>query len=138
MPVIGFAGALLAALGWGTDAVLARQGLRRMPPALGTFLSLCAGLTACLILLAIVGPARYPLAGVAWFMLVGLVNFLLGRQCNYRATKQLGAARAASIFATSPLVSITLAILFAGEHVSIPLLLGVALVISGIILVVRS
>lgn len=135
---MGFLGAIMAALGWGTDSVLARQGLRKLPPALGTAISLCASLPICLILLAIVGPGRYPLAGFAWFGMLGLINFLLGRQFNYRSTKRLGAARAASLMATAPLVSITLAVLFAGEHVTPLLLLGVALSVSGVILVVSG
>ncbi len=137
----GFIGAALAALGWGTDAVLARQGLRRLPPALGTFLSLCASVTVCTLLLLILDPGglgRYPAGGVAWFALIGLVNFLIGRQCNFGATKRLGAARSAAIFATSPLVSILLATLFTGERAVPVLLLGTALIVAGVILVVTS
>ncbi|MDP9375085.1 MAG: DMT family transporter [Chloroflexota bacterium] len=139
--MLGYIGAALAALGWGTDAVLARQGLRRLHPAVGTFLSLCASLTVCALLLLIVDPGglgRYPLGGVAWFALIGLINFLIGRQCNFGATKRLGAARSASIFATSPLVSILLATLFTGERASAPLLFGAGLIVAGVILVVTS
>ena len=139
--MLGLFAAALAAVGWGTDAVLARCGLREIPPALGTFLSLCAGLAACLIALLILDPGglgRYPPAGVAWFALVGLINFLVGRQCNYNATRRLGAARSVSIFATSPLISIALAVGFTGERVSPILLAGVALIVAGVVLVVRS
>ena len=136
--MIGIISALCAALSWGGDSVLARQGLRKLPPALGTFISLCAGLTVCLMLIVIVGPARYPLAGVLWFAMIGLVNFLFGRQLNYRATKRLGAARAASLVATSPVFSIAFAALFTGEQLTLPLLGGVVLIVTGIILVVRS
>lgn len=139
--MLGLFAAALAAVGWGTDAVLARQGLRQIPPALGTFLSLCAGLTACLLVVLIVDPgglARYPLAGFAWFAMIGLINFLVGRQCNYNATKRLGASRSVSIFAASPLISIVLAVAFTGERVTPLLLAGVALIVTGIVLVVRS
>lgn len=135
---MGFFAALLAGLGWGTDSVLARQGLRTIPPAVGTGLSLCASLLICLIAIAFVGPAPFPPAGFAWFGMIGLVNFLLGRQFNFRATKRIGAARASSLLATSPLVSITLAVLFAGERVTPLLLLGVCLSLGGVLLVVRG
>lgn len=134
---MGIIGAFTAALAWGTDAVLARQGLKKVPPALGTFISLCASLIVCLIALAITGPARYPLQGVLWFMLIGLCNFLIGRQCNFRATQRLGAARAASLMATAPLFSVTLAVLFTGERLTLPLLLGVLMTVGGVILIVR-
>lgn len=135
---MGFIGALLAALGWGTDSVLARQGLRSLPPALATGISLSASLTLCLIAIAIVGPARFPPAGIAWFAMIGLINFLLGRQFNFRATKRLGAARTSALLATSPLVSIGLAVLLAGERVTPLLLVGVLLSVSGVILVVSG
>ena len=134
---MGILGAFTAALAWGTDAVLARQGLRKVPPALGTFLSLCASIVACLIVLAISGPARYPLQGILWFMMIGLCNFLVGRQCNFRATQRLGAARASSLMATAPLFSVTLAVLFTGEHLTLPLLIGVLFTVSGVVLIVR-
>lgn len=139
--MLGFVAAACASLGWGLDAVLVRQGLRRLPPALGTFLSLCASFVTAALLLAFFGAgslARYPLAGFAWFGLIGLINFLVGRQCNFAATKRLGAARAAAIFATSPLVSFALAIPFTGERVTAPLLAGALLVVVGVMLVVTS
>jgi drug/metabolite transporter (DMT)-like permease len=134
---MGILGAFTAALAWGTDAVFARQGLRKVRPALGTFLSLCAAFVVCLIALAISGPARYPVRGILWFMMVGVCNFLIGRQCNYRSTQRLGAARASSLMATAPLVSVTLAVTFTGEHLTPPLLIGVLLTVGGVILIVR-
>ena len=139
--MFGIFAAAMASLGWGTDAVLARQGLRQIPPAFGTFLSLCAGLTGCLVLLFVIDPgglAHYPPAGFLWFAMVGVINFLIGRQCNYNATKRLGATRAVSLFACSPLVSITLAVLFTGETIHPLQLLGVVLIVGGVVLVVRG
>ena len=139
--MFGIFAAMLASLGWGTDSVLARQGLRQIPPALGTFLSLSAGLAACLIVMLIIDPgglAHYPASAFAWFAMVGLINFLIGRQSNYNATKRLGATRAASIMASAPLVSITIAVAFTGEHVNPLQLLGVAMTVGGVVLVVRG
>jgi drug/metabolite transporter (DMT)-like permease len=39
--------------------------------------------------------------------------------------------------ATAPLFSVTLAVLFTGEHLTLPLFLGVLLTVSGVILIVR-
>jgi drug/metabolite transporter (DMT)-like permease len=139
--VFGIFAAVLASLGWGTDAVLARQGLRQIPPALGTCLSLCAGLTGCIIVMLLIDPgglAHYPASAFAWFAMVGVINFLIGRQCNYNATKRLGATRAVSVMACSPIVSIVLAVAFTGEHVNPWQLLGVAMTIGGVVLVVRG
>ena len=139
--MFGIFAAVLASLGWGTDTVLARQGLRQIPPALGTCLSLCAGLTGCLIVMLVIDPgglARYPASAFAWFAMVGAINFFVGRQCNYNATKRLGATRAVSVMACSPLVSIVLAVAFTGEHVSPLQVLGVVMTVGGVVLVVRG
>lgn len=139
--MLGIFAAMLASLGWGTDAVLARQGLRQIPPALGTFLSLCAGLAMCVAILLVIDPtglARYPRGAFAWFAMVGVINFLVGRQSNYNATKRLGATRAVSIMACSPLISIILAVAFTGEHVNPAQLVGVLAIIGGVVLVVRG
>ena len=112
--MLGVLLALCAAASWGTDAVLARQGLRRMPPAFGTLVSLCASVVGAVVVALLFDREHllgYPPAAFAWFALIGLVNFLGGRQCNYEAVKRLGAARATPIFAASPLVSIALSLL---------------------------
>lgn len=137
----GFVAAAFAAFGWGLDAVLARQGLRRLPPAAATFLSICASLSAAIVLVLVfdsVGLRQYPLRAFGWFATIGAINFLLGRQCNFAATKRLGAARSAAIFATSPLVSIGLALLLTGEQLNPLLLGGAVLVMVGVMLVVTS
>ncbi len=133
--------ALCAAASWGTDAVLARQGLRRMPPAFGTFVSLCASVVGAVVVMLIFDREHlrsYPAGAFAWFAMIGLVNFLGGRQCNYGAVKRLGAARATPVIAASPLVSIALAVAFAGERLTVPLLLGALLIVAGVVLVVTS
>lgn len=137
----GFVAAAFAAFGWGLDAVLARQGLRRLPPATATFLSICASLSAAIVLVLVFdsgGLRHYPLRAFGWFATIGVINFLLGRQCNFAATKRLGAARSAAIFATSPLVSIGLALLLTGERLNPLLLAGAVLVMLGVMLVVTS
>ena len=139
--MLGVLLALCAAASWGTDAVLARQGLRRMPPAFGTLVSLCASVVGAVVIVLLFDREqlrRYAPGGFAWFAMIGLLNFLGGRQCNYGAVKRLGAARATPIIAASPLVSIALAVAFAGEQLTLPLLLGALLIVAGVVLVVSS
>ena len=139
--MLGVVLALCAALGWGTDAVLARQGLRRMPPAFGTFVSLCASFTGAVVIVLLFDREslrRYPPVAFAWFAMIGLINFLVGRQCNYGAVKRLGAARATPLIASAPLVSIALAAALTGERLTVPLLLGAGLIVAGVVLVVSS
>ncbi len=138
--MLGIVFAFMAACGWGVDSVLARQGLRRVPPALGTFISLCASLPLITLLALLTdadGFRRLTPAALLWFAGLGLINFPIGRQLNYRATRHLGASRAVAIFASSPLISVLLAGLL-GEPLSLPLLAGAGLIVAGVVLVVSS
>ena len=138
--MLGIVFAFMAACGWGVDSVLARQGLRQVPPALGTFISLCASLPLITLLALLTdadGFRRRQPAALLWFAGLGLINFPIGRQLNYRATRHLGASRAVAIFASSPLISVLLAGLL-GEPLSLPLLAGAGLIVAGVVLVVTS
>lgn len=138
--MLGVVFAFLAACGWGVDSVLARQGLRQVPPALGTFISLCASLPLITLIALLTdgdGFRRLTPAALLWFGVLGLINFPIGRQLNYRATRHLGASRAVAVFAASPLISVLLAGLL-GEQLTPPLLAGAGLIVLGVMLVVSS
>lgn len=140
--MLGILFALLAAAGWGVDSVVARQGLRQIPPSIGTFISLWATLPVIVLLALLIDPDGFRRllspAALAWFILLGILNFPIARQLNFRATRYLGAARASAIFAGAPLVSVVLAILVLGEGPTLPTLLGASLIVLGVGLVVSS
>lgn len=137
----GIALALLAACGWGVDAVMARQGLRHVPPALATAISLAVLLPVIGLLALVLDPggfARLTPPALLWFAGTGVINFVGGRQLNLRATRLLGASRAAALIAASPLVAVVLAALLLGEQVTLPIVAGVGLTVLGVGLVVSS
>jgi drug/metabolite transporter (DMT)-like permease len=139
--VLGIGLALLAACGWGLDAIMARQGLRDVPPALATLISLGTLLPAIVVLTLLLDPGgfgRLTPAALLWFGGLGVVNFVGGRQLNLRATRILGASRAAALIAASPLVAVLLAAVVLGEQVTLPLLAGAGLTVAGVALVVSS
>jgi transporter family protein len=138
--VVGIGLALLAAVGWGFDSIVARQGLRQIPPALATFISLCASLPIIIAVAWLLDPGgfgRLTLPAVLRFAMLGLINFVGGRQLNFRATRRLGAARAAAVISASPLIAVLLATLL-GEQLTFPLLAGAGLIVVGVALVVTG
>jgi drug/metabolite transporter (DMT)-like permease len=138
--VAGIGLALLAALGWGVDSIVARQGLRQIPPAVATFISLCSSLPVIILVAWLLDPGGFgrltPVA-VLWFAVLGLINFVGGRQLNFRATRRLGAARAAAVIAASPMIAVLLAWLL-GEQLTLPLAAGAGLIVVGVALVVSG
>lgn len=69
-----------------------------------------------------------------WFALAGLSNYVFGRQLRYHLVQLAGANISNIMTTTSPLFSVTLGILWLGEGVSWKLVIGVALIASGLII----
>ena len=139
--VLGILLALTAGLGYGTSAVLARLGLVRIKPSTGTLISLVSSLT-------LVGTAAMmtdfdtivslPLKAFLWFGMIGVINYVLGRQFNFSAVRYIGAARATPIFSSSPLFAVVIAVLFVGESVNPYIVLGTLSIVSGLYLIIKS
>jgi transporter family protein len=78
----------------------------------------------------------WPLRGVLWFMVVGVLGGLAGRYLSFYSMKTVGLARASILLQTSVIWSSTLAILFLGEHMSVLVGLGTLTIMIGAILLV--
>lgn len=68
-----------------------------------------------------------------WVLLggAGVIHFVLGRYCNYRAVKAMGANLAGPLTEGSVLVALVLAVALLGEHLTAIKALGIALILSG-------
>ena len=82
--------------------------------------------------------ASLSLRAILWFGLIGLIHFVIGRQSNFMAIRYIGASRATSIFASSPLFSMAIAITFIGESVNAPIVFGTLSIVAGLYLVITS
>lgn len=69
----------------------------------------------------------------AWTLLAlaGVIHFVLGRYCNYRAVKAMGANLAGPLMEGSVLVALALAVFLLGEHLTLIKALGILLILSG-------
>lgn len=139
--MLGIVLAITAAFCWGTGAIFARLGLGRIKPSPGTLISMLSSLVlvGSLALTTRFDDVRsLSPAALAWFSLIGILNYLLGRQFNYSAIRYIGVTRATPLFATAPFFAIILAIVFLGEKVNVPIILGAFSVVAGLYLVVTS
>jgi uncharacterized membrane protein len=69
--------------------------------------------------------------------LAGIIHFVLGRHCNYRATKAMGANLVAPVQQFSLVVTLVLAVVWLGETFTVLRMIGIALVVFGPGLVLR-
>ena len=133
--------ALLAAVGWGAGAVFARLGLQHMRSTTGTVVSLAAGVVM-VGSLALAGNRdimfTLPAVALLWFLLLGTINYPLGRYFNFLGVHLAGVSRASPILAAAPVVAVILGITLGGESLTPFIALGTVLIIGGVVLIVTE
>jgi drug/metabolite transporter (DMT)-like permease len=79
-----------------------------------------------------------PAISVAAMAGVGLLHFIVGRYCNYRANQAAGANLAAPVIQLQVFVSVVLAIVILGEPCSVLQLLGGIVMLAGALITQRQ
>ena len=132
--------ALIAGLFWGTSPVLVKRGLVDADVSAATLYQqgtiLVTLLAAALLEGDLFAGQMAPLA-VIIFSGTGVVGAYLGRTLFVRTVDQIGASRAQSLNNSSPLITVLLAALLLGEHLTFSVLVGVAFILSGVFFVVQ-
>ena len=132
--------ALIAGLFWGTSPVLVKRGLVDADVSAATLYQqgtiLVTLLAAALLEGDLFAGQMAPLA-VIIFSGTGVVGAYLGRTLFVRTVDQIGASRAQSLNNSSPLITVFLAALLLGEHLTFSVLVGVAFILSGVFFVVQ-
>ena len=139
--MLGSVLAITAAFCWGTGAVFARLGLQRIKPSAGTFISMVSSIILVGSLALIINfdaVASLSLTALLWFALIGVINYVIGRQFNYLGIGRIGVTKATPIFASAPLFAIILAVIFIGEKVNAPIVIGTLSIVGGLSLLVTS
>jgi drug/metabolite transporter (DMT)-like permease len=125
--------ACASALLFGAMSVGLRIGLSRHPGVeLATVCTVLGALGVSLVTVAAEAPSRGVHAGAAWpFLLAGVLQPGIGQLLVTLAIREAGASRASVVFGVAPLISVTIALLFLGEPVSVPLIAGAVLIVAG-------
>ncbi len=139
--MLGIVLAIIAGACWGIGATFARLGLQGIKPTTGTLISMLSSIMLiCSLTLIINYDAVLSLTPkpLLWFCLVGVVTYVLGRQFNYSAIRRIGVGKATPIFASAPLFAIIIAIIFTGESINLPIIIGTLSIVVGLYLVITS
>jgi drug/metabolite transporter (DMT)-like permease len=114
-------------------SVALRMALQRDPDvALGTLATASTALLVAAVAVAAEAPARGFHLSSAWpFLLAGLLSPGAAQILVTVAIRDSGSSRVSMVFGTAPLVSVTIALVFLGEPVRAPLLVGAVLVVAG-------
>ena len=125
--------ALVSALFFGGMSVFIRIGLTRCPDVgMGTLATVGVALAVALVGAAVEAPSRGVHAAAAWpFALAGLLQPGVGQFLVTLAIRETGASRASMIFGAAPIVAVAIALVFLGEPLSAPLMIGAVLIVGG-------
>ena len=136
--LIGIAAALGSGASWALGSVLFRRLGDNIPPVALTFAKGVAG--ALLLALAVLATGLAPLSTEAWVLLVasGLLGIALGDTLFFAALNNLGAHTVVILFTLGQLLTVLMGVLWLGETPSATDWSGIALILSGVTLVLWS
>ena len=138
-------GAVLAVLSAATFALTnatARRGVITGTPVQGMVISIPVGLLGFLIVAfltgALEGMGRFTASAVASLSAAGLLHFVLGRYCNYRASQAAGVNLTAPVLQLNSVVTLILAVIALREPCTMLQVAGGVLMVAGSLLTQRA
>lgn len=135
--MLGIIFALLSALLFGANYVLAQIGMRTSPKDNGVYLSIMLNVVILSIVYVIfllfrTEPIPWKRSAILGFVIAGLFTTLLGRSSLFAAIRRIGSSRAAAIKNGAPIFTIIGAMFILGEKLSWLAGLGIAMVLAGL------
>lgn len=126
---------LCSAASFGLNGVATRRALTKIAASLGLYVTVLAGVPLFFIAALgtgqLFGADRIRTEGYWLLAGAGIIHFLFGRYCNYRAVAAIGANRTTPIQALNSVYSVIIAVIFLGEAVMWQTALGIACVMVG-------
>jgi drug/metabolite transporter (DMT)-like permease len=140
--VLGGLLALLAAVTFAINNAVARRGVLSGTVIQALAISVPIGvpiLFVAAVLVAGIGVfGSFSLVSILWLAAAGIVHFVMGRYCNYRGAKAIGANLVGPLQDLSIFYSMIMAVALLGEKLSILKLIGFGLVMLGPGVALRS
>lgn len=137
-------GAILAVLSAATFALTnatGRRGVITGTPAQGMVISMPVGLACFLALALLTGAAqnigRFGGAALASLSAAGVLHFVLGRYCNFRASQAAGVNLTAPVVQLNSVVTLILAVVVLREPCTMLQAVGALLMVAGSLVVQR-
>ena len=126
--------ALLSAATFAFETATARRGVLTGSVAQALSITVPLGVPIFFLVAAAFGSLGTVLGfsaeAIVYLALAGVLHFVWGRYCNYRASKAMGANLVAPVQQGNLLVTLALAIWILGEHLTPLRVLGIVLVVA--------
>jgi drug/metabolite transporter (DMT)-like permease len=130
---------MVAGAGFGVFQSFNRRAGRSIDSYLSTFLLLVVS-SIILVVISLLTEdlnqlVQAPLLAFVNFGLAGFVHFFLGWTFLNLSQKRVGAARTSALIGTTPLFAFVVGLVFYGEVLSLPVIVGIILLIAGVYMV---
>lgn len=134
--------AILSALTFAFNNAAVRRGVVTGTPGQAMAITVPIGVV-CFLLVAIatgeiVRLWQFPPAAAAWMAGVGLLHFLVGRYCNYRANQAAGMNLTAPVIQLQVIVTLVLAVVILREPCTVVQMIGGVLILGGSLITQRQ
>ena len=133
--MLGAIFAVLSAATFALNNAAARRGVVTGTPSQGMALTVPIGVACFLPVAVVTGEIfrlpQFPLTAVAWMTGVGLLHFIFGRYCNYRANQEAGVNLTAPVVQLQVIVTLVLAVVVLHEPCTVLQALGGVLILAG-------
>jgi drug/metabolite transporter, DME family len=128
--------AILSAMGWASDSVLIRLGLRQSNIFAAMLMSFAVSI-ACMwsYLIATTSLEFLSSPAMIYFVISGCVQPLLARALFYEGIKRIGVARAGPLRGTEPLFATVIGVIFLHEQPGVLVYLGTTLIMGSLWLI---
>jgi drug/metabolite transporter (DMT)-like permease len=137
--VTGILWAIVSGIAFGVFQSFNRKAGRSIDSYLSTFMLLAVSAVVLLVVSVLTEDLSLlkdvPLMAYVNFGLAGFVHFFLGWTFLIVSQKLVGAARTGALIGTTPLFAFAVGLVFFGEVLSLPVVIGIALLIAGVYLV---
>lgn len=134
--MIGELAALGAAVSWTVSAVLYKKALMQAKPVSANIVRLTCTAIVLLALLLVLGKTEVvvtmPQNVIAMASVSGVIGLGVGDTLYMMSLKNVGVARAVPVTCIYPLFSLLWAVLWAGEALTFPVVLGAAVIVLGV------
>jgi len=133
--VLGAIFAILSAASFALNNAAARRAVVTGTPTQGMALTVPIGVLCFLLIAAVTGQlpqlADFRASAIAGMMAVGVLHFLFGRYCNYRANQYAGANLTGPVIQLQVLVTLALAVIVLNEPCTLLQVLGGIVMLAG-------
>ena len=142
MQVLGAVLAVLSAATFALTNALGRRGVITGTPVQGMVISIPVGLISFLLVALLTGAleslGRISLGAIAALSVAGVIHFVIGRYCNFRASQAAGVNLTAPVLQLNAVVTLTLAVVALREPCTMLQMLGGILMVTGSLVTQRA